>query len=46
MFCSVRHTHVAMSAILYFGLVYLFFVGVLYFVVLVEVIEEDIVKDV
>ena len=29
---------------LYFGLVYLFFVGVLYFVVVVEVIEED-VKD-
>ena len=27
---------------LYFGLVYLFFVGVLYFVVVVEVIEEDV----
>ena len=28
-----------------FGLVYLFFVGVLYFVVVVEVIEEDVEKD-
>ena len=30
---------------LYFGLVYLFFVGVLYFVVVVELIGEDVVKD-
>ena len=45
MFCSVRHTRVAMSAICIFGLVYLFFVGALYFVVVVEVIEEDVVKD-